>query len=197
MTRRNVGIFIYDDMETLDFAGPFEVFSITGQKDEKSPGHFNVFLVAEEERPIIAVNGLSVNPHYTMKNTPPIDVLILPGGVGARKVIMKGTILEWVKEVNDKAELVLSVCTGSFILGKIGLLEGLKATTHHLCIDFLKELAPNADICSEERFLDNGKILTAAGISAGIDMSLYVVERLCGKEVALRTARYMEYPYKA
>jgi len=104
-------------------------------------------------------------------------------------------LLQWIKETSAKTELTLSVCTGSLILGQLGILDNLVATTHHECIDLLKELAPKTKVKSDERFIDNGKVLVAAGISAGIDMSLYVVEKLLGKKQALETANYMEYPY--
>lgn len=191
--KRNVGILVFDDMETLDFAGPFEVFSITGQREGE--GMFNVFTISEKEGPVVAVNGLSINPHYRMDTSPEIEILILPGGFGARKVIQQENILQWIKGTAEKATLVLSVCTGSLILAKTGLLEGLKATTHHECIDLLKELAPNTEVYTDKRFIDNGKVLVAAGISAGIDMSLYVIEKLLGRNQAMDTASYMEYPY--
>ena len=193
MEKKNVGILGFDGMETLDFAGPFEVFSVTGQRE--GDGHFNVFLISENPGPVLAVNGLSVNPHYTIFNSPEIDILIIPGGVGARKVLKNMKLLQWIKETSSKTELTLSVCTGSLILGQLGILDNLVATTHHECIDLLKELAPKTKVKDDERFIDNGRVLVAAGISAGIDMSLYVIEKLLGKKQALETANYMEYPY--
>ena len=104
-------------------------------------------------------------------------------------------LLQWIKETSSKTELTLSVCTGSLILGQLGILDNLVATTHHECIDLLKALAPKTKVKDDERFIDNGRVLVAAGISAGIDMSFYVVEKLLGKKQALETANYMEYPY--
>ncbi|ABR47672.1 ThiJ/PfpI domain protein [Alkaliphilus metalliredigens QYMF] len=193
MKKINVGIFIFDQMETLDFAGPFEVFSVTGQRS--GDGIFQVFTIAAQSGPVLAVNGLSINPHYVMEDCPEIEILIIPGGVGAREVLNQKPLLDWVKNTSVEAELVLSVCTGALILAQCGLLKGLKATTHHQCLELLKELEPTLTVTGTERFVDNGKILTAAGISAGIDMSLYVVERLLGREQAEETAHYMEYPY--
>jgi len=106
------------------------------------------------------------------------------------------TLINWIKEGSEKAELVLSVCTGALLLANAGLLEGLKATTHRSAIELLKKVAPNTTIQSNKRFVDNGKIILSAGIATGIDMSLYVVAKLLGKEQALQTAQYMEYNWK-
>jgi len=192
--KKNIGILLFPDVEVLDFAGPFEVFSVTGKREGE--GSFNVFTVGEDAALIKTVNGLSVNPDYEIENVPKIDILIVPGGMGSRAVLKNETLLKWVRQMAEKAELVLSVCTGSLILAKVGLLENLAATTHRSCLELLKELAPNTKIMPEVRFVDNGKIIVAAGISAGIDMSLYVVARLLGRDQARETAYFMEYDYK-
>jgi transcriptional regulator GlxA family with amidase domain len=191
---RNVAILIFDDVELLDFAGPFEVFSVTGRQDGSSP--FNVYTVAEKSDPITTRNQLSVNPQYTIDNCPQPDILLVPGGQGTRTEMNNPTLINWIKECSQKAELVLSVCTGALLLAKARLLEGLTATTHHNAIELLKELAPNSTIETNKRFVDNGRIILSAGIATGIDMSLYVVAKLLGKEQALETAQYMEYDWK-
>ncbi|NLB52203.1 MAG: DJ-1/PfpI family protein [Syntrophomonadaceae bacterium] len=193
--KKNVGILLFPDVEVLDFAGPFEVFSVTGKREGE--GFFRVFTIGESLTPIKTVNGLSVNPDYKINDTPPIDILIIPGGAGSRAVLKKETILEWVRQKAEQAEMVLSVCTGALILAQAGLLENMGATTHRSCLELLKEMAPNTRILQEERFVDNGKYIVAAGISAGIDMSLYVVARLSGPDQAKETAYYMEYDYKS
>ena len=191
MTRKNVAILLFDDVEVLDFAGPFEVFSVTDELNEYRI--FNVFTVAEAAKAVIARNGLSVNPDYPMLECPEPDILIVPGGNGTRPVLEQRNILEWIQHVSNEAELVLSVCSGALILAKAGLLEGLQATTHHEVLDELSAFAPNTEIRREQRYVDNGRIMTSAGISAGIDMSLHVVEKLLSREYSLKTRKYMEY----
>jgi transcriptional regulator GlxA family with amidase domain len=189
---RNVAIFIYENVEVLDFTGPFEVF-IVGSNRGKD---FNVYTVAEQEHPVIALGNLSVNPSYTIHNCPPPDVLIIPGGWGSRKEMNNTTLTNWISNVSSHAELVLSVCTGALILAKTNLLEGLKITTNRLAINELREVAPQSAIILEDvQYIDNGKIILSAGISAGIDMSLYVVGKLLGEGRALETAKLMEYNY--
>lgn len=192
--KKNVGIFIFDNMEVLDFAGPYEVFAITGQR--AGEGSFQVFTVAEKEGPVSAVNGLGINPDYSFSNSLPIDILIIPGGIGTRALIKNDTVIAWVKKASAQAELILSVCSGALVLAQAGLLANKNATTHHGCLDLLKELAPSVKVHADKRFLDNGDIITSAGISAGIDMSLYVVARLLGREQALETAHHMEYMWQ-
>jgi transcriptional regulator GlxA family with amidase domain len=189
--KRNVAILLFDDVEVLDFAGPFEVFAVT----DELRGHdtFNVFTVAENIGTIRARNGLKVVPHFTREACPPPHVLIVPGGFGTRALLNKTALLEWLRLRTKHAEMLISVCTGALVLAKAGLLEGLRATTHHECFGLLRELAPGTEIVETERFIDNGKILTAAGISAGIDCALHAVERLLGRDAADTTARYMEY----
>lgn len=191
---RNVAILVFDEVEVLDFCGPFEVFSVTGRRDDLNP--FNVYTVAERSGPIIARNHLSVNPRYTISECPQPDILVVPGGYGARKEMHNTALIDWIKGCSEKAELVLSVCTGALLLAKAGLLEGLAATTHHRALELLKEVAPNTTIEGSKRFVDNGRIILSAGISAGIDMSLYVVAKLFGEEQALETTQYMEYDWK-
>ncbi|MEG4320434.1 MULTISPECIES: DJ-1/PfpI family protein [unclassified Microcoleus] len=192
MPTRNVAIFMFDDVEVLDFAGPFEVFSVTSELNKDSPP-FAVSTVAEHPDAVSARNGLSVNPDFTISDCPPPDILIVPGGLGTRKLIDNSAIINWIEDCSQTAELVLSVCTGSLLLAKAGLLEGLTATTHHRALDLLRELAPNTTVVENQRFVDNGKIITSGGISAGIDMSLYVVGKLLGTAQAEQTAAHMEY----
>jgi len=191
MKKRNVAILLFDDVEVLDFAGPFEVLAVTDELNNHTI--FSVFTVAETHNAIKARNGLSVNPDYALSDCPTPDILIVPGGVGTRPLLEKENIIEWIQLVSKEAELVLSVCTGSLVLAKAGLLEGLQATTHHQVFDKLSSMAPNTKILRGQRYVDNGSIVTAAGISAGIDMCFYIVEKLLGREYADKTASYMEY----
>ncbi|MCP4159947.1 MAG: DJ-1/PfpI family protein [Deltaproteobacteria bacterium] len=190
MNRKNLAILIFDDMEVMDFAGPFEVFSVT---DELSNHELlNVYTVGQKAT-IRAKNGLKVVPDYSPESCPVPDYLIIPGGSGTRPLLEDDKLLDWIVQVADNCENVLSVCTGSLVLAKAGLLKGLKATTHHEVIGELEEMAPETEIVKDQRFVDNGKILTSAGVAAGIDMSLYMVSRLYGEEMAVKIAKYIEY----
>lgn len=198
---RTVAILLFNEIEVLDFAGPFEVFGVADRKANPRP--FQVFTVAERG-PVYARNGLSINPTYLLNDHPKADLIVVPGGggihpdgtpYGSRREMDNPAVLKWLGRTAETAELVLSVCTGSFILGKAGLLDGLAATTHFMAMDGLAQAAPNTEIRPGERYVDNGRIITSAGISAGIDMSLYVVGKLLGKDVADETARYMQYEY--
>jgi transcriptional regulator GlxA family with amidase domain len=191
---RKLAILLFDDVEILDFCGPFEVFTVANRQAD--PQAFDVITVAEKPGPVVARNGLSVNPHHTLADCPKTDILLIPGGWGTRKEMNNSVLIDWIRQTATFAELVLSVCTGAFLLGKAGLLDGLEATTHHVGYDLLREIVPTATVHENRRYLDTGKVVTSAGITAGIDMSLHIVERLLGKEVALATARHMEYPWK-
>ncbi|MFM8850039.1 MAG: DJ-1/PfpI family protein [Cytophagales bacterium] len=198
---KKIAIVLFDDVEVLDFAGPFEVFSITGKRKIGEP--YEVFTVAEKET-IAARNQLIVRPTYTFANCPTPNIFLIPGGggfhadgrpFGSRKEMHNPVMLEWIKQQNTNTELVLSVCTGALILAKAGLLHGLEATTHFLAVDSLREIAPESKVSPEKRFVDNGRIVLSAGVSAGIDMAFHVVEKLQGREVAQEAARYMQYDY--
>ena len=184
-------IVIFDEVEVLDFAGPFEVFSVTGRRRNLEP--FEVFTVAERLAPVAARNGLSVNPRYSFENCPPPEILVVPGGFGTRREMKNPMMLEWISRVAPACELVLSVCTGALVLGAAGLLDQRNATTHFMAFDELRAVAPHASVHEGHRIVDNGNLILSAGVSAGIDMSLHVVARLLGADVARETARYMEY----
>ena len=186
-----VGIYLFDDIELLDFAGPYEVFSVAS--DLLGPGRCRVFSVSEDGHARRSVNGLAMTPDHSFADHPPIGVLAVPGGNGTRFEMKKKSVLEWVAKNHRSAELTFSVCSGARILGAAGLLDGLRAATHHDVIPELREIAPAAHIDEDARFIDEGRVLTSAGISAGIDLSLHIVERLFGAEIRLRTAEYMEY----
>ena len=198
---RTVAILLFNEIEVLDFAGPFEVFGVTG-KLSGNPS-FHVFTVAERG-PVYARNGLCINPSYLLNDHPKADIIVIPGGggyhadgtpYGSRREMDNPIVLNWIRRSAASAELVLSVCTGALLLAKAGLLENLSATTHYLATDSLAKMAPQTTVLPNERYVDNGKIITSAGISAGIDMSLYTVGKLLGKEIANETAKYMQYDY--
>jgi transcriptional regulator GlxA family with amidase domain len=190
----SLAILLFDDVELLDFCGPYEVFSVANRLIDGSA--FEVFTVAEEVTPVTTSNGLSVNPNYTLEHCPKADLLLIPGGIGTRQQLKNEPLIKWIREKAGSAKLVLSVCTGALLLAESKLLKGLDVTTHHVAYDLLRELVPDATVHEDRRYIDNGKIVTSAGIAAGIDMSLHVVSRLHGAEVAAATARHMEYPWE-
>ena len=188
-----VAILIFDDVEVLDFAGPFEVFGVA----RASSGEFTceVFTVALEQREIIARNGLRIVPHHIAADLGAVDILVVPGGFGTRRELTNPAMLEFIRTASSAAALTLSVCTGSLLLGAIGLLAGRSATTHKDAMDELRTLNCGANILPDARIVDNGRIVTSAGISADIDAALYIVARLFGQPSAAETARYMQYDW--
>jgi transcriptional regulator GlxA family with amidase domain len=198
MERRAVGILIFPDVEVLDFTGPFEVFSVTRLNEERrreEPSPFEVSLIAERSQPIVASGGLRVIPDYDFDNCPPLDILVVPGGWGTRKEIDNYRLIEWLTARANEVEILTSVCTGSMVLGRAGLLEGLHATTHWRSLDWMRESFPNVTVESNMHVVEQGRVFTSAGISAGIDMALRVVARCYGEAVARATGRHMEYPF--
>lgn len=189
--RRTVAILLFDDIEVLDFAGPFEVFAVTDELANYQL--FNVLTVASSPGTVRARNGLKIVPDHTLESVPRPDLLIVPGGNGSKALLNQPAVLDWIRRKAPQAELVASVCTGARLLAKAGLLDGLRVTTHHENFAEIRALAPRATVLEDVRFTDNGQVLTAAGISAGIDLSLHIVARLHGAETAQKTADYMEY----
>lgn len=190
MVERAVGILLFDEVEVLDFAGPFEVFAVTG---EITPGSFRTITVSVGDYQVRARNGLRVIADYDLDDCPKLDVLVVPGGYGTRALIKRPDILEWISTRASEAEVALSVCTGSIVFAYARLLGGLPATTHHSAMERLAEADKTIDVREDERVIDTGRIITSGGISAGIDASLHLVARLLDPEVARRTAVYMEY----
>jgi len=192
VSRRTVGILLFEDVEVLDVCGPYEVFSVAGRRHGLDP--FDVRLLAKEAAPVSARNGFLMTPHAALRDAPALDLLLVPGGLGTRTVQHDTELVAAIRDRAATAELVLSVCTGALVLGRAGLLDGLEATTHHSAFDELREAAPLARLRPEARYTDNGRVLTSAGIAAGIDLALHVVERLLGRDVAEEASRYMEFP---
>lgn len=198
MKIRSVVIVLFDDVEVLDFAGPFEVFSVA--KDLSGEALFKVRTVAVAHAPygdgaraITARNGLKVTADHVLDEIDQADILIVPGGMGTRALVADNALSQWIGNISSRAKLTLSVCTGSLLLAKAGLLANSAATTHHGAMDLLSDIDPTIDLRRDVRFVDNGAIVTSGGISAGIDMSFHVLERLHGSEIATQTADYMEY----
>ncbi len=191
---RRVTILIFDEVEVLDACGPYEVFSVAGRRDGLEP--FAVATVADGRQPVRARNDLRLVPHHALEDCPPTDVLIIPGRYGTRPLLDQPRVIDWIRDTAGRAELVLSVCTGALLLARAGLLAGRQATTHHLGLDLLRSLAPSATVHPDRRYVDNGHLLLSAGVSAGIDASLYAVCRFLGEELAAEAARYMEYDWR-
>jgi transcriptional regulator GlxA family with amidase domain len=198
MKQRLVGILIFPDVEVLDFAGPFEVFSVTRLNEDRrreEPSPFEVKLIAERNEPIEASGGLRVISDYDLDNCPRLDILVVPGGWGTRKEIKNDRLINWISAQGENVDTLASVCTGSMLLGRAGLLEGLHATTHWRALDWMRESFPTVTVESKMHVVEDGRVFTSAGISAGIDMSLRVVARDYGEAIAGATARHMEYPF--
>jgi len=182
---KKAAIFIFDGVQIIDYAAPYEVFGQAG---------FEVFTVAEKSDTITTAMGMSVIPRYTFANHPPANILLLPGG-GVTEHQNNPQVIKWIQDNAKQAEVVLSVCNGAFFLAKAGLLDGLEATTFASLIDGLQAAAPKAKIVSDKRFVDNGKIVTAAGLSSGIDGALHVVEKVLGRGWTEVIATNLEYDW--
>src|SRR3970282_711744 len=198
MNRKQVGILVFKDIEVLDFCGPFEVFSVTRRNEEKrreEPSPFNVLLVAETREPVVTTGGMQGLPDCDLDSCPALDILVVPGGWGTRQEMNNGRLLAWISERARQVETLTSVCTGALLLGKAGLLEGRRATTHWRSLDWMQELFPKTRVEKQLHVVEDGALLTSAGISAGIDLALQGVSRHMGKAVARATARHMEYAY--
>ncbi len=198
MQRTTVGIVVFDEIEVLDFCGPFEVFSVVRldearRREEPSP--FEVKLIGETGQTITTSGGMRVTPDHSFGDCPQLDILCVPGGWGTRRELANPVMLEWLRNRAPQAELLTSVCTGAMLLGFAGLLEGRRATTHWRSLDWMAESFPQTTVLYDEHVVEDGDLITSAGISAGIDMALQVVARYHGEAIARATARQMEYPY--
>ena len=198
MKKNNVGILIFGEVEVLDFAGPFEVFSRTrllkGTESRRSndSAPFNPFTVSMDTNPLTATGGLKIISDYTIKDCPNIDILVVPGGFGTRTLLNNENLLSWIKSISDQAKITSSVCTGSLLLAKAGLLEDKRATTHWGAIEALKSIIKDIQVIDNRRIV-NDEIITSAGVSSGIDMAFMIVENLYGEQVASDTAKYIEF----
>lgn len=191
---RNIAILLFETVEVLDFAGPLEVFASVNTVLADNPP-FNVYTVAETAGPLRAANPLTIVPDYTIDDCPPPDILVIPGGSGSRKAAQSERLIAWVKAQDQRTEFTLSVCTGTRVLAAAGILDGLQATTHYSGLDELAANHPTTTVLRDVRYVDNGRVVTSAGVSAGIDMAFHMVERILGADVARQTARYIEYDY--
>ena len=193
-----VAVLLFDGVEVLDFAGPFEVFSRTrllpgvDSRRTNDSAPFRVFTVGRKREAVTATGGLVVVPNHSFADTPRIDLLVVPGGFGARELLNDAETLDWIRWAASGARLVTSVCTGALLLAQAGLLEGKRATTHWGALLTLDSLGKGVRVERTQRLVDDG-IISSAGVASGMDMAFYVVEKLCGREVADETAHYIEY----
>ncbi|HRF59223.1 MAG TPA: DJ-1/PfpI family protein [Fimbriimonadaceae bacterium] len=180
----HVGILLFDDVEVLDFAGPLEVFSLA---------ECHVLTLANTT-PIVARGGLSVVPTLSLETCPPLDLIVVPGGPGTRRINQDDPVVDWLRGRRASTPVIASVCTGALLVGRAGLLDGRQATTHFRAYDVLREVAPRAEVVEGVRILDTGDLATSAGVSAGVDLALALVGRLVSPEVAGRVRATIEWP---
>jgi transcriptional regulator GlxA family with amidase domain len=190
-----IGILIFEGVEELDFVGPWEVLAPRPYLAERN----RLVTIAEREGPVQCAKGLRVMPSCSFANAPKLDVLLVPGGEGTRREGRNG-LVEWIRKVGPQVSWLTSVCTGAFLLQEAGLLEGKRVTTHWAFIETLREQG-NVTVLENSRFVRDGQLVTAAGVSAGIDMSLWLMGQLHGVETARKVQRFMQYdpapPYSA
>lgn len=190
----NVGIFIYSNAEVLDFAGPFEVFATAARLGGDSYP-FCPMILAETVAPVLARGGFQVAPHCAIDSHPPLDILVVVGGVHSAE-LAKAHVVSWLASTADRTPIVASVCTGAFLLAEAGLLNGRRITTHWEDIPALRRDYPDVEVLEAQRWVEDGKFITSAGISAGIDMSLHLVGKWATVALAEATARQMEYAWR-
>ena len=194
---RTVGYLLFDGVDPLDVGGPYEVFGqarLNGKNDDES-SLFRNCTIAEKSLPVRAENGLRLIPEYTFDHHPPVDILVIPGGPGMSEQKRNRALIDWIVSLSKSSEITAGVCTGAFLLAEGGLLNDKRATTYWQDIDLLRQQYPNVKVVENTRFVDEGHIVTSAGISAGIDMGLCLVSRLHGEAVAAWSARRIEYAY--
>jgi len=189
---KNVAILLFPGVQIIDYTGPWEVL---GHARIDGKPAFKIYSVAETASPFETAMGMTVIPSYTFAKAPKPDILVLPGGNVDPQLSNEG-IIRWIRESAKTAEVVLSVCNGAFFLAQAGLLDGLEATTFAGMIDDLQRSAPKTKVVRDKRFVDNGKIITSAGLSSGIDGALHVIEKLYGKGTAQLAAVGMEYDWR-
>lgn len=185
-----LGIFIFDDLEELDAVGPYEVFAAAAGM---RAGFLDVFLVAESTQPVRCVNGMKVLPHYSFVTAPHIDILVIPGGVGTRAQAGRSQATSWIRKTAAGAQWIASVCSGARLTLAAGLAVGKRITTHWSVVDELRRDGRAAEVLENVRFVRDGNLISAAGVSAGIDMSLWLVGQLVDPAFARDVQKYIEY----
>jgi transcriptional regulator GlxA family with amidase domain len=190
------GILLFDDAEELDFVGPFEVFTMARMGREAD----RVVTIAERAEPVRGAKGLRVIPDHGFADAPPLDVLLVPGGQGTRREVANPVLIDWLRKAAETCTWVTSVCTGSLLLHEAGIARGKRVTTHWAFVETLRQRG-DVEVLGDVRYVRDGRLVTSAGVSAGIDMALWLVGQLHGPAHARQTQRLMEYdpapPYTA
>jgi transcriptional regulator GlxA family with amidase domain len=195
--RKHIGVLLFDDVEELDAVGPWDVLSYWTQHYPQDG--YDVSCVSVDGRSVRAAKGLVLGAHHSFDDAPPLEVLLHPGGIGTRRLLRDQTHVEWVVQQRAAVPLLTSVCSGSLVYAAAGLLRDRAATTHWAAVPELAALDPSTRIDPDARWVDDGDVITSAGVSAGIDMALYLVDRLAGPERARDVQRYIQYdhgPYR-
>lgn len=188
------GVLVFPDAEELDFVGPWEVFTVSAMvRNSGELPDGEVFIISETAEPVRCAKGMRVVPDYTIDNAPEFDVLLVPGGQGTRHEVGNERLIGWIRDRAENLTWVTSVCTGSYLLAEAGPAEGRKVTTHWGFIDGLREHGKVAEVLDDQRFVVDGNVVTAAGVSAGIDMALWLIGEIWDPDHARTTQRYMEY----
>jgi transcriptional regulator GlxA family with amidase domain len=185
---KSVAFVLFEGVEELDFVGPWEVFTMAGSV---VAGEVNAFTVAQKAGIVTCAKGLRVVADHSFEDCPPADIVLVPGGMATRREVDNPTLIEFLRRMNAQSEFTTSVCTGALLLERAGVLQGLHATTHWGALPELK--ATGVETLEDTRFVDNGRVITSSGVSAGIDMALHLVGRIWGPKVAMTTQKYMEY----
>lgn len=197
-----VGVFLFDGVETTDFTGPYDVFSAVDfvPSKERRTLHqtqhtlYDIFTVSEAKKDLrVMAGGLVIKAEYDFNNCPPIDILVVPGGQGTEKLLANPNVISWLQNQSKSAAIILSVCSGAVLLAKAGLLSELSATTHHLVFDDLLDIDSTIILKKDERFVDNGRIITAAGVTAGYDAAMHIVYKTAGRDAFFKAGEILEY----
>ncbi|HEX2591439.1 MAG TPA: DJ-1/PfpI family protein [Rhizomicrobium sp.] len=196
--KRTIGILLFPDAEELDFAGPWEVLKMAR---EFKPDEFDLLLIAESAEPVRCRGGMRIVPDVTTANCPKLDVILIPGGQGTRVEVENKHLLDWIATISASCQWVTSVCTGAMLLTAAGPARGKRVTTHWAFVEALRERKEAAEVLADARYVQDGNVVTAAGVSAGIDMALWLIGQWYEPEFARQVQRYMEYdpapPYAA
>lgn len=193
-TAKKVAVLLYEQVDALDVTGPFDAFAVASNWGKD----FHIYTVAlESNSPIRTISGLTIQPDFASTECPVPDILVVPGGWGARKEMHNEKLTQWIDETSRRTAFTLSVCTGALLLAKAGLLEGKRATTNQRAMDLLRECAPaSATLVENVRYVDNGRLIISAGVTAGIDAAIHLIAKLHGEERAKDTASKLEHDWR-
>jgi transcriptional regulator GlxA family with amidase domain len=190
MNSKTLGIVLFGGFELLDVFGPAEAYG-----SPELEGTFRLLMVAEQRGAVASAQGPQAVAEFSFSDCPPLDFIMVPGGIGTRREVDNPLLIEWLKTRADRAELVTSVCTGAGLIARAGLLDGHRATSNKRAFDWVKTQGPRVNWVAEARWIEDGKLWTSSGVSAGIDMALAIIARICGLPAAEQTATMMEYEW--